>query len=47
MISYKMNLKINNNAYQDIAFKINKIDSILENIEQNLTIHILKIVPSN
>ena len=47
MLSYKQNLKINKNTYQEMEDKINSKDSILGNNEQNLSKGLLKNEQSN
>ena len=47
MLSYKQNLKINKNTYQEMEDKINSKDSLLENDEQNLINGLLKNEQSN
>ena len=47
MLSYKQNLKINKNTYQEMEDKINSKDSLLGNNEQNLSNGLLKNEQSN
>ena len=47
IISYKQNLKINKNTYQEMEDKINSKDSLLGNNEQNLSNGLLKNEQSN